>query len=168
MKSSQINYFMHPDDQREFEIFLSSIGDLCFLPTKHSSTLKVETDPKGLSEQGGHHWIVLGSEIDQVTLSYVKSTGYYLVDDSNSPVIEWWHPKFEAHQIRRGRLYFQKEYLEGDQFYPKSPEMCRLGQKLIRWIRKHYYRDEETTLGFYAGPHAMAWKKETNGIFKQF
>jgi hypothetical protein len=162
----QVNFYMLPEDQLEFEEWLNARGDVCFIkqPLK---TSELEIVPTLVVPEMGKTWldVYLARQTDlaDVLVSYVSSQNYWLVDDGQSPVIEFGRCYFDGKILGRGRLYFRIGFY-GDEEQEKEKQFANWADKILRWIRTHYDRDPKT--GYYIGSYAQKWILHEGGLLR--
>ena len=86
--------------------------------------------------------LVRRADLGHVRVKFVEAQGYYLVDKSNSPVVEFF-PRYEpaTGQPRPdmpGRIWFSTSYLDEQGHLVRPPEdFIAWGDRLIRWLRRN-------------------------------
>ena len=159
----QVNFYMLPEDQLAFEKWLKARGDVCFLK-QPQTTSELEIAATLVVSEIEKTWldVYLARPIDleDVLVDFIPTQNYWLVDDSQSPVVEFGRCFYDGRVLGRGRLYFRTGFLSEDEV-EKELEFAKWAGKLLRWIRAHYERDPKT--GIYIAPHAKNWVLNEGG-----
>ena len=159
----QVNFFMLPEDQLEFEGWLMARGDVCFLnePLKMQ---ELEILPTLIVPEMGKTWLSVylaqHNNLEDIRVEYVSNQNYWLIDQRYSPVIEFSRCYFDGKILRRGRLYFCTGFYS-DEEQEKEKQFVNWANKILKWIRTNYDRDPHT--GFYVGSHAYKWVQQEGG-----
>jgi hypothetical protein len=153
----QVNFYMLPEDQLEFEAWLRAKGDVCFI-NQPLRTEEIEVIPTLIVPEMGKTWLGVylaqRTDLENILVKYVASQNYWLIDDNQSPVVEFGRCYFDGSILGRGRLYFRTGFYS-DEEQEKEKQFINWADKILKWIRTHYNRDPKT--GYYIGPHAKKW-----------
>ena len=167
----QINFFLHPDDQSEFDKLVKSCGDVVMIPYYHyqEKVSIVETSVVTDREKNGNRiYLVRPQDLECLQLEYFEKFNYWLVDDTNAPVIEFDISLLIDNYITRGRLYFKTDYLEDNQLINKPEDFIKWGDKLLRTFRRKLKRHKIVVKnGFYnayLGENALNWVEQNDII----
>jgi len=121
----QINFFLHPDDQFEFDQIIISAGEVLFVPSRQN-TKEVSTLPDSIIKDSKNKSsklnLVRPSDFPQIKPEYIEKLGYWTFQDMNLPVLEFDRCTFTATRINRGGIYFEPKYVRNLQWVEKSPE----------------------------------------------
>jgi hypothetical protein len=73
-------------------------------------------------------------------MRYLESQNKYVVNESQSPVIEYFKSFYNisTNEIRRGRIYFEKMMFIDNEFIPKNEEIILKVEELFKWYKKHF------------------------------
>lgn len=162
----QVNFYMLPEDQLEFEQWLKARGDVCFIkqPLK---TSELEIISTLVVPEMGKTWLDVylarHTDLEDILVTYVSDQKYWLVDNNQSPVIEFGRCYYDGNILGRGRLYIQTGFY-GDEEQEKEKQFINWADKILKWIRTHYNRDSKT--GYYIGPHAKKWILHKGGLLR--
>src|SRR4051794_40766464 len=148
----QINFDWSRSDVDNFEGFFRSFDSVCSLAQPTPTAEFVQTPSLRREESPGYPgWGMLlarRADLDRVRVKYVATHGHYVVDKTLSPVIE-----FRAlYDLDTGdaplspspgtnRLWFPTSYYDEDEnLIAMPPEFLALGERLLRWVRRHFVR----------------------------
>lgn len=164
----QVNFFLHQDDQVEFDRLLKSLGDIVLLPYYHygNKVSSVEdTVIRDLKKEENRIYLVRRQDIDRIKLKHIEKFGYWLVDDLSLPVVHFDRSVTRTDKIESGRLYFEAEFVDINEM-----SMCRKPEDFIKWaddvirtvrrrLTKVKHRLGVYTYTAYLGEHADKWRK---------
>ena len=165
----QINFFLHSDDQKEFDEFLKSFGDVVLLPYYHFdnkvSVIK-DTLIRNIETEGERIYLIRPEDLKNVKLIHIEKFNYWLVDDNSLPVLHFDRSVFKDNVINSGRLYFQPQYVENMQWVKKSDDFINWADRIIksarRQLKKHKYEMGNYSYTEYLGKHALEWFVNNN------
>jgi len=160
----QINFFLHPDDQNEFDTLLRTSGDVLFLPYYYH-TNEISTLPDSLirdsKEEGRRVYLIRPIDLPEMELQYIEKFGVWIIQDINLPVLHYDRCFYESNEIYRGRLYFQPKYVKDMQWVEKSADFVKWADNIInkarRKLRKHTIVARSGTYQEYVGKNAAVW-----------
>ncbi len=111
----QINFFLHQDDQADFDRLLKTFGDIVILPYYHYdnkvSTIE-DTIIRDITKEGRRVYLIRKSEFRNIPLTHIEKFGYWLVDDRTLPIIHFDRCITKHDRIVRGRIYFQPDFVD--------------------------------------------------------
>lgn len=145
MSSKQINFFMMPEDEKEFESYLKQTKQVSFLavPMYHQELRVMNSfgsqDPEGKS--WSTIYLVLTDDLEKIIINYVPGPSYYLLDELRSPVIQFMrcYYDFSNKKIRRGRLYLNTGYYnQNREWVWKEQEFLDWANNVFKWFRRHF------------------------------
>lgn len=155
----QVNFFMHPDDLKEFQREFLENSSILSINSRSKSSVPEILETTQMSGENGSWlqiFLVQKENFSEVKMQYIKDQNYWMVDDSISPVIEFDRCYFDEKILRRGRIYFQTGFYDmKEKWKERSEEFIKWADSLLRWIRKKYKRDARS--GFYIGHYAEKW-----------
>ncbi|WP_207421175.1 hypothetical protein [Desertivirga brevis] len=164
----QVNFFLHPHDQQEFDAFLKTFDDIVFIPYYHHSdkiTLIQDTIVRDFIKEGARVYLARRSDLAKIRLDYIAPQKYWLVN-SNTPTLDFDRSIFRENSIHSGRLYFQPKFVENMQWVDKSEDFVKWSDNIIKATRRKLkkYKHE---LGAYTytallGNKALDWMKANN------
>jgi len=153
----QINFFLSPDDVLKLEKEITSLENTLILkdqsrgpfPAAAKSTELTENDRQWL-----FFYLVRERDLDYVVTEEVKTQGYWRIDDMFSPVVEFTRSNFDGEIFRRGRLYYNDAYYNGQgKLVSKTPSFCAWARKVISKARTNLIYDKN--LLSYLGKEAI-------------
>jgi hypothetical protein len=156
----QVNFFVMPADLQDLETAMRTTGDLCFLADKSPTSEPIElntiafraTEPP----RSRTCFIVQRKDVTAVSPRFIKTQGYWLIEGSDSPVIEFSPGMFNGAKLTRGRAYFASDL----RFRPEmpSPEFVQWGDKVLGRIKKKLTRHPEFAPPWmYFGAAVLEW-----------
>lgn len=159
--------YMSREDEDAFLEYVRSLGNLLILPATSPSYdfAPVEGFPESSQDESTRRfWLQhTGTGLPLVT-EYIPEQDYYVVDEFQSPVIEFWRSWMTSQLMLPGRIQSEMNYVDNDkQDLAKKPaEFRKWFDSIDGWIRKNYQR-----LGIYifAGPGAQKFR-EQGGILQ--
>jgi hypothetical protein len=164
----QINFFLHQDDQTDFDKLLKSLGDIVLIPYYHydNKVATVEdTIIREVRKEGERVYLIRKSDFSEVRLWHIQNFGYWLVDDNSLPVIHFDRSVTSKGKIERGRLYYTIDYLDSDKMVmiKKAEDYIKWADNVIKTVRrkliKGKYKIGPYTYTEYLGHHACKWKE---------
>jgi hypothetical protein len=164
----QINFYLHPNDYMDFEDLLRKSGDVSFLPYYHSQNAiqTIEgTIPVDIKKEGTRVYVVRQTDVRQVEFTHIEKFDYWLVADTQSPVLHYDRCHFQSDKIIRGRLYFEPQFVRDMQWVNKSEDFVRWADDVIRTARRRLKKYKFDMGGWYfseyVGEHAKEWLDKT-------
>jgi hypothetical protein len=156
----QVNFFVMPADLPDLEAAIRSTGDVCFLVGKSSTAQPAELDtiaPEQVTEPPRlEYFIVQRRELPAVSTRFIKTQNYWLIDNNESPVIEFSPGLFSGSKLTRGRAYLATDL----RFRPElpSPDFVRWGDRVLTRLKKKLTRHPELAPPWlYFGASALQW-----------
>ena len=164
----QINFFLHQDDQADFDRLLKTFGDIVILPYYHYdnevSTIE-DTLIRDRAREGRRVYIIRRSDFKNILLTHIEKFGYWLVDDRALPIVHFDRGVTEEDKIERGRIYFEPDFVD-----PREMKMVKKSDDFIIWadniiktvrrkLKKHKYSLGVHTYTEYLGENAVKWKE---------
>ena len=155
----QVNFFLDRRDLDRFEAFFwSSDAVVALCQPTPSADLVAASSLRPEAENQLRPWpsmfLARNADLDLIRIRLIEQQGYYLIDSSFSPVIEW-SPAYElatGHRSGRGRLWFPTGYWNDDSRYVEMPHaFLRWGDRLLRWVRRNWKKGPS---GYYESPTA--------------
>ncbi len=164
----QINFFLHQDDQDEFDKLLKSFGDILLLPYFHYDNKVAtvgDTIIRDLRKEERRVYLIRTKDFNKVRLTHIEKFGYWLVDDDSLPVIHFDRSVTMDNKIQSGRLYFTTDYVDSDKMLmiKKEDDFIKWADNVIKTVRRKLIK-QKYNMGPYAyteylGPHAVKWKE---------
>lgn len=117
MLSSQLNFYVAPDEAAWFDELLRSAGHFCVVTaTSRASKPELARDTvlrsPGVEALTVH--LVRDSDMNLLEVQKIENREGWFVDVTRSPVIELSRCFLDGRVLRRGRLYVVKEYFGHD------------------------------------------------------
>ena len=103
----QINFFLHPDDQDDFDKLLKSFGDVILLPYYHFDnkvSTVADTIIRDTKKEDSTIYLVRPEDLKDIKLVHIEKFNYWLVDSSSLPVLHFDRSVFRDNTIHRGRV----------------------------------------------------------------
>lgn len=130
MKSSQINFYLMPEDilEKEFIIYNQYMKEV-------KSLMGIDG-----GNDDGIRYILHTYHKDSLVKLYVESEKRYIIDSLSSPVIELIYPDFpyEGNKMLAGRLYYVKDTENiNKELELKEEKFLKSASSLFRWFRKN-------------------------------
>ena len=161
----QVNFFLHPDDQKDFDLLLKSFGDVVILPYYHFEN-KISTVEDTLIKNEGKEanlvYLVRSEDFKLMKLWHIEKFNYWLLKDNELPVLHFTRCSFDGNELHRGRLYFQPQYAENMQMVIKSEDFIQWADNIIKVVRRRLKRHKFDMGGWgyyneHVGKNALKW-----------
>jgi hypothetical protein len=157
----QVNFFVMDADLSDLETAMRTVGDVCFLADKSPTCEPVELDtiafgPATESPRLRTCFVVRRKDVAAVSTRFIKTQGYWLIEGTESPVIEFMPGVFSGTKLTRGRACFASDL----RFRPElpSPEFVRWGDRVLGRIKKTLTRHPEFAPPWmYFGAAVLEW-----------
>lgn len=164
MKSSQVNFYIHPDDVKELEKFLAENDIVIINQPQYTTDLKFSDI---IEKRTDNEWLkcflARRQDIKSIKNEFINEQNYYLIDEFESPVIELRRCLFDGKILKGSRLYFIKAFYDSnDRLVDKPQDFINCAQSVLKWIKKHYNKDSKN--GDYFSPKAEDWKNNNGEI----
>lgn len=160
----QINFFLSSDDQKDFDAFLKTFDDICFLGYFNKSNSPTIIDDTIILDQlkdGRRVYIVRKKDLKNIKFSFIEKFNYWLIDDSLSPVLHFDRCISINNDLRSGRLYFEPKYVENLLWDEKDVDFIKWSDGIIakarRYFKKYKFKYESSSYEYtaYFGTNAM-------------
>jgi hypothetical protein len=152
----QLNYFLMPEDMRLLEKRLREKCPVVFLDTRSQQPAPIQLPDLEVAEFGKTRLRVILAPPDalqSVVLEYIPQQGYWLVDSTRSPVIELDRCYYDGKLLRKGRLYYERQFVDKGAWVEKSAAFQAWAKKVFSVARMGLLRAPEALA--YLGPHAQ-------------
>jgi len=139
MNSSQINFFMMPEDVAELEQYIKEQGLVMVadrMPEKKPVILQKLATDNFLTT-----YIANPSNLNKLKIEYSENQKVYYIMPIQSPVIEFQKPVYipAENRMNKGRLYFAKTKLSEDERIVDTDEITvKAAENIFKWFKKHY------------------------------
>jgi hypothetical protein len=171
----QINFFLHQDDQADFDKLLKTFGDIVLLPYFHFDN-NVSTIPdsivRDLKKEERRVYLIRTNDFNDVRLKHIEAFGYWLVDDHSLPVIHFDRSITKDGKIESGRLYFEVEYVDTQRMtmVKKPDDFVKWADNVLktvrRKLRKYKHRMGPYEYTAYLGEQAEKWKEFNRAVIE--
>ena len=144
----QINFFLHQDDQADFDRLLKTLGDIVLLPYYHYDnkvSVIEDTIIRDIPKEGRRVYLIRRSDFKHIPLTHIEKFGYWLVDDHTLPIIHFDRCVTKDDKIEKGRIYFQPDFVDTKEMrmIKKSDDFIKWADNVIKTVRrklnKHKY-----------------------------
>jgi len=139
MTSSQINFYMMPEDVAELEHYIKEQGLVIVAYSNTENKPLILNSILNLKES--KVYFILPENLHLFKMKYYETQNKYIVQDSYAPFIEYRRPifLFDENKMRTGRLYFDKEmYNDKKELILKDEKTLKAAENLFKWYRKHF------------------------------
>ena len=160
----QINFFLHPDDQKDFDELLKSFGQPILIPYyHHDNKISVVSDTiiHDTKIEGSRIYLVRQEDFKDIKLEYISNLNYWLIADNKLPVLHFDRSEFIDNEIHRGRLYFQPQFVDNMQWVKKSDDFVNWADNIIKVVRRKLkkYKHKMGNYDYteYLGETALKW-----------
>jgi len=162
----QINFFLHQDDQLEFDTLLKSFGEIVLLPYYHQNNVVsqvTDTLIRDVKKEGRRVYLVRKEDLHVIRLTHIANFGYWLVDDRDLPVVHFDRGACFDGRIEQGRLYFQADFVDRERMImrKKPVDFIDWADKILRTVRRKLKKHKHTMGHYnyieYLGTHAQRW-----------
>ena len=160
----QVNFFLHPDDQENFDTLLKSFGNVILVSYYHYdnkiSTVS-DTIIRDLKKEGSRIYLARQVDFKDIKLEYFTNFNCWLVADNQLPVLHFDRSVFKGNKIHSGRLYFQTQFVDNMQWVKKPDDFINWADNIIttvrRKLRKYKYKMSNYDYTQYLGENALKW-----------
>lgn len=162
--SRQVNFFLHPNDQKDFDTLLKSFGEVVLIPYHHHdnkiSTVG-DTIIHDLKKEGSRIYLVRPQDFKEIKLEYYQNFNCWFVADNKLPVLHFDRSVFKDNKIHSGRLYFQPQFVDNMQWNKKSDDFINWADNIIKTLRrklkKYKHKMGKYEYTEYLGEAALKW-----------
>ena len=169
----QVNFFLHSDDQADFDKLLKSFGELVLIPYYHydnvvstvSDTILI--DPR---KDGTRIYLVRPENLQDIKLKHIEKFNYWLVDETSLPVLHYDRCVTKDNEILSGRLYFQPQFVSNGNWCNKSDIFVNWADHIIKTVRrklkKHQLKMGDYLISELLGEKTKMWAEQNNAVLK--
>jgi hypothetical protein len=145
----QIRFRMGQEDLASFVRRLDEV-EAVLLPYRNQGPEPVPLNDIG-ERREGLVWLARPADLDRVRFTHVAAQGYWAIDQTGSPVVEF--TPGGRNGAAPGRLYFETGYFDETGRRADLPAgFVGWADGLLRWIRRNFRHDRAS--GLYVGPGA--------------
>jgi hypothetical protein len=165
----QVNFYMTATDEQEFVSFVRSdrrVGIFKYAVPSIDPPLLDE-----LPKEGEPYWYALWlwdrDHSPPPRLRYVERQHHYVVEDSESEVIEFQRCGIRDGRLVRGRIWAEMNSRTNSNSKPlskKSEAFCKWFDRLGNWIKR---RGKRNAVGDYILPDAAAFSTEQGALVQE-
>lgn len=171
MKSSQINFFILPEDLLTFERILIKHGVL-FIRQPIYDLNNIYTNSLQLSKnemQFDKIFLTTKEFQQKVIIEKVEKQSYQLVNVTQSDVVEFSRGGFlySNNKLERGRLYYIHSYFENNTVVDKNNEFKKWANNIISAIKKDILIKKKRNSIFYVSKNVENWITANNAIIDE-
>jgi hypothetical protein len=157
----QVDFFLMPEDTRLLEKRLREKCPVVFLDAESQNPAPVQLPGLDVAEFGKTRLRVLlvqPEALRSVTLRYIPQQGYWSVESERSPVIELDRCYYDGKILRRGRLYYQRRFVEDGAWVEKPAAFLTWARKVFSVARRTLQKIPDRP--YYVGPHALVEQQQ--------
>jgi len=157
----QVNFFLMPEDTRILEKRLREECPVVFLDGESRDSAPVQLPDLEVAEFGKTRLrviLVQPEDLKSVILRYIPQQGHWSVDSDRSPVIELDRCYYDGEILRRGRLYYQRQFAEHGAWVEKPAAFQAWAKRVFSVTRKTIQKLPDRP--YYVGPHALAEQRQ--------
>jgi hypothetical protein len=157
MNSSQVNFFLTPQDHSDLEEKLRKSLRFVAIEERVSGriTKPVIRETLYRRDDSGGACFLMPQDISQVTMRFFETTGTTWVEIHDSPVIEFSRCFFDGSVLRRGRFYAVSRFYRDGELVAKSDSFLKFVKNVMAITRKNLTRDGSD----YYGAEALEIRK---------
>ncbi|AZN35138.1 hypothetical protein [Iodobacter ciconiae] len=150
----QVNFYLTPSDFLGVKTLIDTIEPCFILHSRSKSNEPLIVDDFAVRD-GEDDWLfyylVRQCDILDVKMRAVPSQGYWVIDETHSPVIELNKCFFNENTLGRGRIYFNEKYYNDNSVLIQKPDAFKIwANAILRHVRKKLIRKDD----FYWGEEA--------------
>ncbi|MDP4202817.1 MAG: hypothetical protein Q8861_08990 [Bacteroidota bacterium] len=169
----QINFFLNVDDQKDFDDFLRTFDDVCFLSYFNESNTPTIIDDTIIRDQlkEGHRvYLVRKQDLENIKFEFIEKSNCWLIADLPSPVLHFDRCVSHNNELRNGRLYFEPKYVENLQLVEKSVDFIKWSDSIISKARRYFkqykvkYESSSYEYTAYFGVNALKLIEENKAV----
>jgi hypothetical protein len=163
----QVGFYLHPDDEPDFDRFLKSFGEVVLVPhLQRTGTLTTVPDTLtasrgGFDYEGSRIYLVRPGDLASVQLEHQPSEGYWLVDEAPLAGLHFDRCGLRSDRLLEGRLYFQTRYVRDGRWADPPEDFVRWADRIVRGARRKLRKVTlpvgDRTATRHMSPAAEAW-----------
>jgi len=169
----QVNFYLHGEDQNEFDALLRSCGNPVILPFYYPKN-QVFTVPNTLmrnkEKEGERVYLVRLMDFPEMQLEYNAYYGNWYLKEFELPVLHYDRCSNTESEIYRGRLWFQLNYRKNMEWAFHSEEFIKWANSVInkarRKLKKIAIDPENYNYQAYVGKSAASWIEKNRPALK--
>ncbi|MBL0743486.1 hypothetical protein [Chryseolinea lacunae] len=155
MQSRQLNFFIHPDDLPEIEVFLREENALFIKqPTFEIANLYSDSIAFDDRHKFDTVFLVKADQANHVVTQWIAPQGYWLVDAQSSCAIQFSRGGLtkDGKKLNRARFYYTSFYYHEGERIEKPKEFVAWADRLKRKFRKRFMVPGAGVNGNYYSP----------------
>lgn len=160
----QIQLYLVPEDVKSLEAVLRQRHVQLVAWSSPDASPSILNTSVTRNEHGfrSHCYLVRPHDVENLQLEHVPERGYWTISPYCPQVIEFNGGFFDGKMLRRGRLFYQTEYLDANGLWVKNPEdFTKWAESISRLVKKRFKRDP--VFDAYLGDSAREWLATTAG-----
>jgi len=169
----QVNFYLHGEDQNEFDDLLKSCGNPVILPFYYPENqvfTVADTLMRNNEKEGDRVYLVRPMDFPQMQLEYNAYHGRWYLKEFELPVLHYDRCSSTENEIYRGRLWFQPHYSKNGEWAFHSEEFIRWADNVInkarRKLKKVAIGPENYKYQAYVGKSAALWIEKNRPALK--
>lgn len=157
----QINFYLGPSDEIDFERSLRRADDIVFLQERGPEPTIVELKTTTRTEgQWSRIIVTQRSLVNLLTPRLIPTLGLWTIDNLDQPVVQFDTCFRDETVITPGRLFRQDSHFVGELLVRKPDSFVRWADSLYRYARKFLTK---SGVIYYTGPQAAQMHRD--GMF---
>jgi len=157
----QTHFYLTPKDTADLEQRLRERTDFVILHARSASASPRMVDSLNFYESGKQWYFLFlarPEDLNAVVTRHIPEQGYWTVQESPSPVVQFRCCSFDGKTLKAGRVYYNDQFLPrgGDQWVEK-PEAFRKWAKMVQATVKKSLKRRDSKYVEYIGADAQAW-----------
>lgn len=155
----QSRFYMTPKDMADFERRLREKTDFIILLSESPTSSPRVVDSVNFSEDGKpwfFKYLARPEDLDAIVMQHLPEQGYWWVQDSPSPVIEFGPCPFDGKSLGPSRLYYVDTFLGPDHEWTEKSEAFRKWAKRVHTLLKKSLK-WRASYNDYIGADAQTW-----------
>ena len=169
----QVNFFLHPSDQKDFSAFLKTFDDICFLSYFNKSNKPTIIDDIILLDhlkEGSRVHLARKQDLKNLRFQFIEKFDYWLVDNTISQVLDFDRCVVYDNELKSGRLYFQPKYVENLQWIEKNADFIKWSDNIIaktkKYFKKYKFKFEDSPYEYilYLSPNTFKLLEENKSL----
>jgi hypothetical protein len=156
----QSAFYLTPKDKADLEQRLREKTDFIILLSESPTSSPRVVDSLNFSEPEEPHYgkyLARPEDLNAIVTHYVTTQGYWTVEDTPSPVVEFRGCFFDGKILRRGRVYYVDGFYGPDGAWVNKREAFRKWAKMVHTTIKKSLKRRASRYVEYIGEDAQAW-----------
>lgn len=153
----QVNFYMLCETEKKFIEFVKNSGNISIYLSRSDTPVPIEITalPEPFSIPYGYLVYFFNRDVSKVLRTrFVEKQQYYLIDSSESSVIEFSRCALKSNKLREGRIWIEPHRVVCGKFVKKEPEFITWYKTIERWVKKNFIKREDR---YYIAPDVEKW-----------